>query len=261
MVPKEVLLVITGLIVFFVVLYVAYTSIAETLEGPSGDDGADGKQGKTGKAGKDGVQIGSPPPPALFANQLIYTDPNNLTYTFTVPAGITKIKIELVGGGGGGNGGASTGGGGGGGAYLMEVLTVAPGDVIGLIVGAGGKGGLSTGGAGQIGGTTLFFAPGLPRQAGGGDGGTNTSAGTGGIGFSPGTVYLIINGARGGNWTTSAVGTGGDSGGRMGTGGVGGVTDTPAAGPGVQYGGGGGAGYDTGFAGGDGASGVVIVSW
>jgi hypothetical protein len=46
--------------------------------------------------------------------------------TFTVPAGVREIMIEVIGAGGGG----AKGGGGGGGAYAIGVYKVAPGDVI-----------------------------------------------------------------------------------------------------------------------------------
>jgi hypothetical protein len=68
--------------------------------------------------------------------------------TFTVPAGINKITIELWGGGGAGGavsgftgilaiyGGGAAGGGGGGG-YLKADVTVTPGQIINIVIGRG----------------------------------------------------------------------------------------------------------------------------
>jgi hypothetical protein len=56
--------------------------------------------------------------------------------TWTVPAGVTKIVVEIWGAGGGGNVLA----GGGGGGYVKVHFTVTPGDVINYITGDGGAG-------------------------------------------------------------------------------------------------------------------------
>ncbi|HEI5037450.1 TPA: tail fiber protein, partial [Escherichia coli] len=74
--------------------------------------------------------------------------------TFTVPAGVTEILLEMSGGGGGGGGGAVAGsstmlnpkfglGGGAGkpGELIIASLTVKPGDMYSFTVGSGGAGG------------------------------------------------------------------------------------------------------------------------
>jgi|688.fasta_scaffold00131_25 hypothetical protein len=62
---------------------------------------------------------------------------------FTVPAGVTKIDIGVIGGGGGGAiGPCVNAGGGGGGATLYTGYAVIPGTVYTIKVGAGGQGGL-----------------------------------------------------------------------------------------------------------------------
>ncbi len=70
--------------------------------------------------------------------------------TFTVPAGVTSLRVVAVGGGGGGGAGAggwgSGGGGGCSGAVVGNTLTVTPGQAIPVYVGYGGAGG---NGAGQ----------------------------------------------------------------------------------------------------------------
>lgn len=73
----------------------------------------------------------------------IYGTPGN--YTFTVPAGVTQVRILSVGAGGGGgagSGGWGSGGGGGcGGGLAGGTMSVTPGQKIPLYVGYGGAGG------------------------------------------------------------------------------------------------------------------------
>jgi len=130
------------------------------------------------------------------------------TFTWTVPAGISKVWIKVVGGGGGG--GSSTsgryGGGGGGGAYAEGFLSVTPSTVATVTVGGGGGGGSSSGGA--TGGASNFNGLTI---AGGGIGGTrgyptNGLGGAGGISSGSGT---FINGAGGENGGINASGGGG----------------------------------------------------
>lgn len=101
---------------------------------------------------------------------------------FTVPAGITKLRVTVIGGGGGGFNDA----GGPGDIYYPGVaamgtalVTVTPGQVIPVTIGAGGNGGRS-GAPATTGGTTSF--------------GTFISAGGGGAAFVP---FFAVNGANG----------------------------------------------------------------
>ena len=100
-----------------------------------------------------------------FSNIQIFTSSGS----FTVPAGILKLKVRLWGAGGGGGAsfsttqGASAGGGGGG--YSEGILSVTPGTVITATVSAAGAGGNGTPTAGSAGGTTTTSAPYL-RQVG-----------------------------------------------------------------------------------------------
>ncbi|MBK6834154.1 MAG: hypothetical protein IPG89_07730 [Bacteroidetes bacterium] len=103
----------------------------------------------------------------------VFTTPG--ATTFTVPACVTSITVQVWGGGGGGGGVASrvntgfntdseacsAGGGGGGGGYVSRTYTVTPGDVYSLTIGAGGNGGVgnnasSAAGNGSVGGTSSF---------------------------------------------------------------------------------------------------------
>lgn len=94
------------------------------------------------------------------------------TDTWTVPAGVTSLSVQLWGSGGGGGGGRSAGSGwyggsgGGGGGYTSSTLSVTPGQEVSYTVGAGGGGGgQSTNGSN--GNASVFGA----LSAGGGSGG------------------------------------------------------------------------------------------
>ncbi len=215
--------------------------------------------------------------------------------SFTVPAGITELYVELYGasGGSGATGGvSSTGGAGGLGSKVTGYLPVTPGDVIYIY--AGGQGGTPTGGfnGGGNGGT---------QNAGGGGGATDirlngTSvadrimvASGGGGGGRSGCETVGVNGGDGGgstgsNGTTSPDG-GGGFGGSGATGGAAGIgcggflgspgssasTEVGATGGSGQScccfsfgsipgGGGGGGGYLGGGGGGGGSAGTTGCS-
>jgi hypothetical protein len=187
--------------------------------------------------------------------------------TFTVPANVTRIMVEMWGGGGGG----------GGGGYLKDTMTVNAGDSLTVTVGAGCTGGSSgvagaTGAVGSYGGTSSLLADSAPG-GGGGNGGTggaasdnsqNGQGGSGGPGGAPGG-QLTIPGQFGqsgpisnwaGGYTGNGMGFGGNAGGGGGFGGNPGG-DTRAGG-----GGSGGVGQNgNGNAGTSGGAGRVIVWW
>lgn len=96
---------------------------------------------------------------------IIYYDSDNFNGTYTVPAGVTKLLVELWGGGGGGN--TNTGGGGGG--YLRVVLNVQPGEQINYNVGGGGSP-TATGGSSSI----TFQGQSYTALGGGGSTGAGT---------------------------------------------------------------------------------------
>lgn len=94
---------------------------------------------------------------AGFGGQ-VFTAPG----TFTIPTGVTKLKVTVIGGGGGQNGfstalpspaGASQAGGGGGGA-IGYLTGLTPGGTLAVTVGAGGAGGASNAGLAGSGGTS-----------------------------------------------------------------------------------------------------------
>lgn len=212
------------------------------------------------------------------------------SHTFTVPAGVTSIKVECWGGGGAGGGAyIGAGGGGGGGAYNTTNFTVTSGQTLSITVGAGGAGGNNANG-GTGGTTTVSGSPGT-ISANGGSGGNSGSGfwliffyinqnGAGGAGGAGGSYAGGIGGTASGN------GAGGGGGaGNGGNGGNGGNTATGVGGSGT-FNGGNGGGYisqnnngnagnspggggggarsnsdGTQRSGGAGAAGQVVISW
>jgi hypothetical protein len=188
------------------------------------------------------------PGSSAIPNMQVFDSPG--TNSFTVPAGVTRIAVEVWGGGGGGGDAGTTsttaGGGGGAGGYGKGVFTVTPGDGYTVVVGAGG-------GSAAPGGDSSFGN--LIRAAGGLSGTSDETFGVGGAG---GTSTASINITGGvGQWSSAQ---GGSYGGSAGNGGSGGVGDSGSAGgAGQAPGGGGGGGWDQSDPGGPGAHGRVIV--
>lgn len=183
---------------------------------------------------------------ACFQNSYAYTANN----TWTCPAGVTRIFVEVWGGGGGGfQGGAiDRNGGGGGGAYAAAYVTVVPTTNYAVVVGGGGA-------TNAAGGTSRFDTPLL--VAGGGFAGTAGSPGAGGIASSTIAGATLISGGIGnandfffsadGGGDNRWYGKGGQAGGNGGPGGYDAYSGNPP--------GGGGGAYGTG------AAGMVIVRW
>ncbi|MBK9338507.1 MAG: PKD domain-containing protein [Lewinellaceae bacterium] len=209
--------------------------------------------------------------------------------TFTVPAGVTCVRVQAWGGGGGGGmndtgggSGADGAGGGGGGGYREGVLIVSPGDNITVAIGAAGAGAPNTTNtAGTAGGnSTVTHTSGVITANGGTAGTSGTAGGTGGGGSFSGTVYgqIAFAGGAGGGGDANEGGGGGGSAGSAGNGGNGANLTAGTAGAGggaaggaggddgagtsgsLPGGGGGGAG-DEGGGGGNGAYGQVILTW
>lgn len=167
--------------------------------------------------------------------------------TFTVPAGITRVRVYVTGGGGGG---VSWAGGGGGGTAIKIISGLTPGANIAVTVGQGGVGQAGTAGTG---GTSSF---GSYCSATGGEGAVdNNYGGAGGVGIN-GDLNLTGGGASG-NGTTSGLGNNFGGGGSSFWGGgapaANGLNSIPR--PAGNYGGG-GSGYQ-----GSGSAGVVVVEY
>ncbi len=146
--------------------------------------------------------------------------------TYTRPAGITAIIIELVGGGGGSGGIVSTGGssdkgcgagGGGGGAYTRKLI-VSPAATYSFTIGAGGTAGANTGANGGAGGATSFNGGAITAPGGsGGTGESSTGIGTVAAGGAGGVVgiggdFMARGGAGDGGFSARYIGCGGQGG-------------------------------------------------
>ncbi|WP_413558359.1 beta strand repeat-containing protein [Bdellovibrio sp. HCB209] len=185
------------------------------------------------------------------------------TATWTPPAGVTKVYIQIWGAGGGGGGGSSDllappgGSGGGGGAYASGFFTLADSNAVTVTIGTGGNKG-NAGQTGSAGGTSSFgsyisASGGLGGPMGGSTpiaGGTSTAtmAITGGWGFPPASSFGGMGGASGMGGSPSPGST------------AAGQTGANAICSGCGGGGGGGV-TGAGTAGGNGSAGRVIVYW
>ncbi|MBW7841088.1 MAG: hypothetical protein H3C36_15965, partial [Chitinophagaceae bacterium] len=168
----------------------------------------------------------------FIANKSFSQTSNNYTtagsYTFTVPTGVTTIKVEAWGGGAGGNDAMNYGGGGG--AFSgINSITVTTGDVINITVGAGG-------GPGENGGASYITINSSPTKN------INAAGGTGKFGGAAGSIFGTTNWKGGDGGTSSSLGGGGGGGsaGRAGAGSNGDSTTSNSGGNGGAAGGGGG---------------------
>lgn len=137
---------------------------------------------------------------AVPSGQQIFISSGN----YTVPAGVTRLKVSVQGGGGGGAqwfdpmGGDSTlyGGWGGEGGCAVAYIPVLPGQIYAVVVGASGAAGTDSGPLGS---------PFLPFPQPGGQGGNSTFGGTILIGFGGGggTQYSSQAAANGGTSGTA----------------------------------------------------------
>jgi hypothetical protein len=194
-----------------------------------------------------------------------------LTYvssgTFTVPAGITRVKYRIWGGAAGGGGAAgagSAGGGGGGGGYCEGYAAVTPAQAIPVTVGAGGAGG-APGVTGSSGGYSAFGSFAQANPGSGGIGATGAIGASGGAGGVAAGGQLNLSGQYGGSGFTTGTGLNSGIGGASASsyGGTYANSSTTFA-TGGNAGGipaGGGSGGVAGGSGGNGGAGLVIVEW
>ena len=178
--------------------------------------------------------------------------------TFTIPTGVTALKVTVVGGGGGGGGsGYSPGGGGTGGTSSVASGTQS----ITTISATGGGGGAAdptnTSGNGGLGSNGTINIGGNPGEGGG----ATLNAGGGTILGGGGKAYVTSAGRPyGGGGSGNAGGGGGGGGGGAAISYLTGLT--PGNTLSVTVGGGGSAGSSgNGNPGGAGAAGVVIFEW
>ncbi|GAB1415685.1 hypothetical protein MASR2M117_10910 [Paludibacter sp.] len=179
--------------------------------------------------------------PFFFINPLNGTE---LTYntsgSFTVPDGITTIKVETWGGGG--RGGTRTtngvGAGGGGGAYSASILSVTPNQSYSYTVGTGSSS-TSAGGDSYFNNATTVMAKG--GSSCGDNSNTPASGGAASSGYGT-TKHNGGNGAIGPNTGTTRGGGGGSSGGAGSDGNYTNLTTSTTTGASVTGGGDGGNG-------------------
>ncbi len=129
-----------------------------------------------------------------------------LYYTYTVPAGVYSLQVEVWGGGGRGGSRTSSGvcGGGGGGAYSRSVMAVTPGQVIPYSLGLGS----STTAAG---GDAWFSSPSTLMAKGGNSVADNSATGAVGGAASSGVGQVRYSGGDGASGVTGSYGGGGGS--------------------------------------------------
>ena len=197
-----------------------------------------------------------------FSNMQVFTS----TGTFTVPAGVTKVKVTVVGGGGAGGGATQASclfsggaGGGGGGASIKVISGLTPGGTITATVGLGGTGNTGTGGAG---GTSSFGAYCSATGCGAGVGGLNVTQGAAGAGGAGSGGDANITGSTGGFYASNYGGAsfmGGASRAIVALG----YASSISGDSGKNYGGGGGGSYTgtSSATGGSGAAGIIVVEY
>jgi hypothetical protein len=131
------------------------------------------------------------------------------SFTFTVPPGVTHLRVDLYGAGGGSTLDPTTGNlaTGGGGAYSATILTVNPGDALTVVVGTGGLAEQACGN-GVNGGDTQILGPSqavLAVAHGGATGNVCGAGGAGAGGAADPTALISHAGVPGGRGSLFAV--------------------------------------------------------
>ena len=184
--------------------------------------------------------------------------------TYTVPAGISQVEVEVWGAGAGSFASTSTvasGGGAGGGYARKRVTGLTPGQAIPVTIGLGGAGGTTAGVSAGAGGSSSF---GTYVSATGGGLNATASVSNPQNGATPGGIGiggdLNLMGSSGQSAFMSAAGVGGAAplGGMQSSGSVGVAGVFPGGGAG---GAGTGANGTTPYNGAAGANGLVVVRW
>jgi hypothetical protein len=193
-----------------------------------------------------------------FTNMQVYSAAGSST--FTVPAGVTKIMVEVWGGGGGGGNSSATVtgtvGSGAGGGYGRSIISVVPGENYSVIVGAGGTAGSGDGGTSSF-GTILNATGGIGGNSIGGTSFKTPNGGTSNGSFNVTGGQGVFAGSMGGAGSYG----GGSYGSHGGRGGLSGIAasmgNAPGGGGGSGAGGSSSTGYTSGAAGGVGR----VVIW
>lgn len=214
--------------------------------------------------GVDMVLLDPLPPPSSVKGSQTFTTSG----TFTVPASVTEVVVEVWGGGGSGagsgTGGNGNGGGAAGGFALKRVTGLTPGGTVAVTVGAGGAKQSAAGTAGNTGSTSSFGAYCSATGGAGGKVGLTDAATSHAVGGTGTGGDVNIQGGYGHALPNSLIGGDGGSAPRGGQGGACGIATTATVSDGRDGGlpgGGGGGADDAGSAGGAGAAGMVYVRW
>lgn len=226
-------------------------------------DGANGQVLQTNGSGTLAFASVTSGPVVEYSRQFV----TQSSTTFTVPTGVTSVKLYACGkGGNGGTGGSGSASGGGGGGFGFGTLAVTAGQVIDITINGSGVATVARSGttlitanpgsspgtspSGGAGGTASVHASltGSGAYSGGAGGDTNAGYGGGGSAGSP-----LGNGFRGGGGSAGVGWSGG--GGGIGGDGANGNSTSPA-----MAGGGGGAGGAAGGTMGGGAGGAARIN-
>ncbi len=183
---------------------------------------------------------------------------------FTIPAGVTRVEVEVWGGGSGSFASTSavaSGGGSGGGYARKRITGLAPGLVVPITVGVGGAAGTTAGAASGAGGTSSFgtfvSATGGSLNGSASVGSPQNGAIPGGTGVG-GDVNLTGSSGQIGYLSVGGLGGGAPMGGMQTSGTTGSSGVFPGGG---ASGAGTGANNTTPYNGGPGAGGFVVVRW
>ena len=186
---------------------------------------------------------------SVFDQTVLYTG-NGGSWSYTIPAGVSFVDLEIWGAGGGGSGGinnSTAGYGAGGGGYSKIHVAVTPGATFSGTVGRGGSGagrGNTHGGSGGATTATGSLIAGLTANGGGG-----------------GTTAVGAGGTASGGTNISGISGSGTTGGGAGNGGGNASASTaPNGGPGTIPGGGGAGDLANAPSAGDGADGAVTIT-
>lgn len=120
------------------------------LSGALKINGNAGINGQVLKSTGTSLEWGNLSSSAPFSRWQVFATPGN-GFSWTIPAGVTEVMVEIWGGGGGGSSSVAGGGGGGGsGAYSTALINVSNVTNLSIYVGSGGDGrSLATGLAGS----------------------------------------------------------------------------------------------------------------
>lgn len=210
---------------------------------------AQGTSGFNGGNGADGLVVLTFQGVGSTPGKVVVT--YNASNTFTVPPGVTALRLqgEAAGGGGGAGTTLAAGGGGGGGGYAEEpALAVSPGQIFTITIPG------TTAASGTGGNVVISRSGTVVLQANGG------SPGKAGSGLTTGAGGAGGAGVTGSVKATGTTGTAGGAGG-AGGGALGGAGGAASGGAGADPGGGGGDGAVLGGAGGTGGQGQAVITF